>query len=136
MAEPDIPELDRAGLRKFGLLFGGFVMLVFGMVLAWLFGYGFTPWPWLVGVGFWIWAIAAPNSLDGFYRLWMRFAFLLNAIITRLVLGIVFYLVVWPIGILIRLRGRDPMRRGFESDAATYRIPSQKTSPNHMNKPF
>jgi len=132
----EIPQLDRSGRRKFGLIFGGFVMLVFGVALAWLFGYGFTIWPWLLGAGFWIWALAAPDSIDPFYRLWMRFAFLLNAVITRIVLGLVFYLVVWPIGIVIRLRGQDPMRRTLDSHAASYRILRQKVPPTDMTKPF
>ncbi len=132
----DIPYLDRAGLRKFGLLFGGFVMLVFGIALAWLFGYGFTVWPWLVGIGFAIWALVAPGTLDPFYRLWMRFAFLLNTVVTRVVLGFVFYVVVWPIGALLRLRGHDPMRRALDPNAPSYRVETDKTSLPDMTKPF
>jgi len=132
----EIPQLDRAGLRRFGLLFGGFVVLVFGVALAWLFGYGFTVWPWLVGIGFASWALAAPATIDPFYRAWMRFAFLLNALITRIVLGFVFYLVVWPIGAVMRLRGRDPMRRTLDPHAPSYRILSAKISSSDMKRPF
>ena len=48
-----IPELDRAGLRQFGLLMGGFVALVFGLLLPWLFERTLPLWPWPHCCGVW-----------------------------------------------------------------------------------
>ena len=47
MMEP-IKELDAKGLREFALVVGGTVAVLFGIVLPWLFGFGFPRWPWVV----------------------------------------------------------------------------------------
>ena len=48
MISSDIPELDRAGLRKFGLTTGAIVALLFGLFLPWLFDFGLPRWPWML----------------------------------------------------------------------------------------
>jgi hypothetical protein len=132
----EIPDLDAAGLRRFGLTFAGIVAGLFGMALPLLFGLGFPWWPWLVGAGFTAWALIAPATMNGFYRLWMRFGLLLNAVMSRLVLGLVYYLTVFPTGLIMRLRGKDPMRRRFEPQSGTYRVESETPDPEQMRKPF
>lgn len=51
-----------------------------------------------------------PDRLGPVYRGWMRFAHLLSRVTTPLFMGIVFFLVVTPIGLLMRLVGRQPLR--------------------------
>ncbi len=45
-----------------------------------------------------------------FNKLWMRFGFILGKIISPLVLGVIFFLLIAPIAILMRLAGRDELR--------------------------
>ncbi len=131
-----IPELDRAGLRNFGLLFGAIISILFGVVLPWLFGYRFPWWPWIIGSVFAAWALAAPNTLKPVYRLWMRFGLVINAVVNRVVLAAVFYLVVLPTGLILRLRGRDPMQRKFDKQTMSYRTKSRRAPSDQMQKPF
>ena len=51
---------------------------------------------------------------------WMLAAVPIGWTISHLVLGIVFFAVVTPIGLLMRLLGRDPMDRRFDPNAKTY----------------
>lgn len=132
----DIPELDRQGLRHFAFTFGGVVAVLFGIAFPWLFNYGFPWWPWAVCVVFVIWGLVVPKSLAPVYRLWMRIGHVLNAIMSRVILGIVFYVLVFPTGLILRLRGRDPMHRKFEKDRKTYRVRSRQWPPDQMQKPF
>ncbi len=44
---------------------------------------------------------------------------------TRIILGILFYGVVTPMGLIMKLTGRDPMRSAFDPDAQTYRVVCQ-----------
>jgi hypothetical protein len=44
----NIPELDKAGLRRFGLTTGIIVAVLFGIVLPWVFNLGWPTWPWMV----------------------------------------------------------------------------------------
>ncbi|MBT8099844.1 MAG: sxtJ [Gammaproteobacteria bacterium] len=131
-----IPELDRKGLREFGLVTGGMLVLIFGLLLPWLFDASFPVWPWVVlGVLAAI-ALAIPEALRPVYYWWMRLALLLSKITTPIILGIVFFLVLTPMGLIMRLFGNDPMRRAQRDDTETYRIASSKTDKERLEKPF
>lgn len=133
----DIPELDRAGLRRFGLMTGGLIALLFGLFLPWLFGVESLPrWPWLVGGGLAAWALVAPSSLRPVYRLWMRFGLFMGSIMNPIVLGLVFVFVMVPVGAVMRVLARDPLARRLDPAQATYRQPSRVRSPNSMERPF
>ena len=41
---------------------------------------------------------------------------------TRIILGVLFYGIVTPMGLIMKMTGRDPMRRSYEPDALTYRV--------------
>jgi len=84
----EIPELDAKGLRQFALIFALIVIGGFGVILPLASERGFFMLPWLIGGIFIAWGVLAPTSVRPFYRLWMRFGLLMNAIISRVVLGI------------------------------------------------
>lgn len=134
----ELPELDRAGLRKFGLTMGVVIAVLFGVIFPLILSLARFPlWPWLLAGAFWLWALAAPDSMRGFYRLWMRIGLFMSKIMNPLVLGIVFFLVFLPMGLLRRAFGKqDPMRRKFEKTLTSYRIQSKKIDRNSMEKPF
>ena len=131
-----IPKLDKKGLRQFGFTFGGIIAGLFGLLIPWLFGLNYPYWPWIVLLVFAAWALVAPNSIDPFYKLWMRFGLLLNAVMSRIILGIVYYLVVLPTGLIIRMKGRDPMNRKFDGNLKSYRVKNEGTAKSQMEKPF
>jgi hypothetical protein len=131
-----IPSLDKNGLRKYGLTFGLVIIAIFGVLLPLLLGLDYRRWPWLVGGVFVIWALLAPASMGSFYLQWMRFGLVLNAIMSRLLLGIVFFLAVLPTGLVLKLRGKDPMQRKRDALAISYRVTSQRPAPKDMENPF
>ena len=131
-----IPELDHKGLREFGLLTGGIVVGLFGFLLPWLVGFAFPVWPWVLGGLLAAWALAAPGSLRPVYRAWMRFGLALSRITTPLLLGLVFFLLIAPVALGMRLFGRDPMARDFDKTVKTYRVASKKSPREKMEKPF
>ena len=77
----EIPELDRKGLRNFAWMFAAVVASFFGLILPWLLDLGWRTTPWVIAIVFFVWGFVAPNTLRPFYRLWMRFGFVMNAII-------------------------------------------------------
>ena len=109
-----IPTLDRKGLRDFGLLTGGLFAAIFGLLLPWQFGWAWPIWPWVVFGTLGGLALLAPLWLEPFYRVWMKFGMVIGAIMSRIILGIVFFCVVTPTGLLMRATGKDPMRRQFD----------------------
>ena len=131
-----IPELDRKGLREFGLVTGGIVAGLFGLFFPWLLEVQIPLWPWAVAGVLAAWALAAPGSLRPLYRLWMRFGLLLSRITTPIVLGVVFFVVIFPVALVMKLVRHDPMARKFDDKAETYRVPSRKALPDSMERPF
>lgn len=131
-----IPELDRKGLRGFGLVTGGLIAALFGWFFPWLLETGLPLWPWAVGGALTLWALVAPASLQPVHRWWMRLALLLSRITTPIVLGAVFFLVIVPVALLMKMMGRDPMARRFDEIITSYRVPSRQAPREHMEQPF
>ena len=123
-------------LAIFGLLLGTMTGFVFGLLLPWLASHAFPWWPWVVATAFWVWAVSVPGTLRPVYWLWMRLAMAINWAMTRLVLGATYYGVVVPIGLVMRVSGRDPMARQFDSARPSYRTPSDPLPRDHLERPF
>ena len=133
-----IPELDRKGLREFGLVTGAIVAGIFGVFFPWVFNIQLTEWPlwpWALFVVLGIWGLVAPMSLRPVYRLWMRFGLMMSRIVTPLIMGAVFFIVITPVALLWKVIGKDPMARKLD-DATTYRVSSRKTSAESLKRPF
>ena len=131
-----IPELDRKGLREFGLVTGGIIAGLFGLLLPWIFGFAIPYWPWVVGVVLVVWALAAPDTLRSVYRMWMRFGMLMSRVTTPIIMGIVFFAVMVPVGLLMRSLGHDPLARKFSANSESYRVTSRNPPRENMEKPF
>jgi len=65
-------------------------------------------------------ALTVPAALAPIRRGWMRFAWLLGWVNTRVLLVTAFFLLVTPISLLLRLFGRDPLQRRFDARKSTY----------------
>jgi hypothetical protein len=74
-------------------------------------------------------AVAAPGWLAPFNRLWFRFGLLLARIVQPLASGAIFFLVVTPIGLLMRMSGKDVLRLKREPASATYWIERDPPGP-------
>jgi hypothetical protein len=125
----------RRQLRDFGLLVGG----IFGVIGLWpLLWRQQSPRLWAVtlAVVLVLPALVAPRVLAPAYRAWMKLAEVLAWVNTRIVLGVVFYGVVTPIGVVMRLAGHDPMRRRFDQAGETYRVRCTPRPASHMLRQF
>lgn len=131
----EIPELDRKGLRQFGLVTGGIVVALFGLFFPWVLERTWPIWPWLFFGVFAVWGITFPMTLRPVYRAWMHFGILMSRITTPLLMGLVFFLAITPLGVVRRLFGRDPLNREFHN-ADSYRVPSKKAPIENLKRPF
>lgn len=135
MAEHEIPELDRKGLREFGLVTGGIVAGLFGLFFPWLLERSIPLWPWIVFGVLGVWGLIAPLSLRPVYRGWMRFGLMLSKVTTPLIMGIVFFVVITPVALILKIVGNDPMARKFD-DSESYRVPTKKAPTENLEKPY
>ncbi len=71
-------------------------------------------------------AAAAPRWTIPFHRTWMKLAGALGYVNSRILLGLLYYGVMTPLGLLRRLLGRDPLRRRG-APAESYWIPRART---------
>jgi Saxitoxin biosynthesis operon protein SxtJ len=131
-----IPELDRKGLREFGLMTGAVVVGIFGLVLPWMLDLDWPAWPWVVAAPLWLLALAQPSWLRRVYRGWMRFGLLASRVTTPLLLGIVFFFMISPIAMVRRLRGEDPMQRTLDPHRDSYRVQSTRNPRDKLERPF
>jgi hypothetical protein len=131
----DIPILDVDGLRRFGLVTAGIIGGLFGLALPWFLGKPFPVWPWAIAVPLSALALLAPASLKIAYHGWMVVAVLLAWINTRVIIGLVFFLVVLPMGLMLRVLRRDLLALKFDATLTSYRVPRGDVVTS-MKKPF
>lgn len=136
MANHEIPELDAKGLRSFGLTTGAIIIALFGLFFPWLLEVAIPRWPWLLGGVLAAWGMIHPVSLRSVYTGWMRFGLLLSKVTTPIVMGIVFFGVILPMGLLMRASGKDPMQRKLDTNQTTYRVVHDQSVPQSLTRPF
>ena len=83
-----------------------------------------------IGAFFLLAGLFVPRILVPLEWLWMRFAHLLNAIVTRVILFFTFYGAVLPLGIAMRLTGKDSMGLKLDRDADSYWDPVEVDGPS------
>ena len=110
----------RGSARAFGLTFAA-VFAVLGLFP--LIRHG-QPRGWLIvaALVLALLAVAAPRILDAPNRAWLWIGERLSVVTSTVLIGVIYFVVVTPMGIIARLRGKDPLRKRFESNRTTYWI--------------
>ncbi|GKX33957.1 MAG: hypothetical protein MnENMB40S_15750 [Rhizobiaceae bacterium MnEN-MB40S] len=110
----------------------------FAWILAALFaffGCVLLPWRWqtptvtasaVIAAVLVIWSLVAPMTLAPVYRGWDRLGHVLGWINSRVILGVLFFLIVTPTALIMKMIGKDPMHRNRDAAASSYRIVRQK----------
>ncbi len=122
-------------LREFGILMGAGLLLLF-VLIPWLRGKHFSL-GWFFFVCFILWpcTLLAPQLLNPLYKIWMKVAGILGFINTRILLSLVYFLFISPLGFFMKVFSKDPLDRKIDSTVRTYRVfPSQERS--KMESPF
>jgi len=122
-------------LRQFGLVVGG----VFAVIGLWpLVVRSESPRLWAMALGSLLMVLGAvvPQSLRQVQAAWMKVGHVLGAINTKIILGIVYYLLITPMGLIMRLMGKDPMQRAVTPGTDTYRVVRAPRSRQHMRNQF
>lgn len=132
----DKPKYTPKELRDFGLIMAGMLILMFGIVLPWIFSYSTPYWPFIAAVVFAVVALIRPVLLGPVNSIWLKISDVLGWVNTRLVMGIMFFLLIAPIGILMRLFGKDTLNNKLSEKESSYRIITKVRDKKHLEKPF
>lgn len=114
-------EIAGPSNRSFGFTVGGILCAI--AVIGAVFGSMSTTLATVlsvIGVPLIVLAAVAPQTLTVPNSLWMKLGLLLALIVTPIVMGLVFLVAFVPFGLVMRLRGIDPLQRKIEPDAASY----------------
>ena len=113
-------------LREFGYLLAiGFPLLI-GWLMPALFQHQFRTWTLFFGLPALLFAVAAPALLKYPYLLWSALGYALGWLNSHVMLGIVYFTVLLPIAIVMRIFGYDPLNLKKDHTAMSYR----KSRPN------
>lgn len=122
-------------LRQFGLLVGG----IFSVIALWpLMFRSESPRFWAMSLGclLILLGVIAPLSLKQVHRGWTKIGHVLGSINTKIILGITYYLLITPMGLVMRLMGKDPMHRAVRENVDTYRVVRDARPRQHMRNQF
>jgi len=117
-------KLDNITLKKFGITMGIAFLVI--TLLVFLKHKSLNLAVSIISVIFFSLAFTFPVLLKPVYIFWMKLAFVLGWINTRLILLIIFYLIFTPIGLVMRLLGVDLLARKIEKNRETYWIKKEK----------
>jgi hypothetical protein len=120
-------EITGSSDRALGLVFAG-VFTIFGL---WpLFG-GHGPRLWCLAVALLFGAVALlrPALLKPLNRLWTRFGLLLHRLVNPIIMALLFYVTITPIGLAMRLLGKDFLKLRLEADRKSYWIERRPPGP-------
>ena len=126
-------KIKMSSNRNFGLLF----FFVFLIVSLWplTFGDSIRIWSLIISIIFLILGLMNSKLLTPLNKLWFKLGIILGAIVAPLVLGIVFFLVLTPIGLVMRIIGKDLLNKKYDKKKRTYWI-KRDTSIGTMKRQF
>jgi hypothetical protein len=126
---------DARQLRSFGLLVGG----LWALIGVWpVLARGGTPrlWAVVLAAALLLPALIVPARLRPIHRMWMAVGDALGWVNTRVILGVVFFLIITPMGLIMRLLREDPLCRSFDGRADTYRVRRPPRKPTHLLRQY
>ncbi len=128
-------------LRNFGLVMAG-AFAVLGAISYWrnsLPDNESTIWPYMFGLAgfFLVFGLIFPRVLTPIEWFWMKLAFVLSIIVTHILVTLTFYIVITPVGLLMRLFGNDPLRLKFAKKEDSYWVKVEDDGPHtRFDKPY
>jgi hypothetical protein len=128
--------IEGSSERSFGLVFAAAFLVIAG----WPLHYGAMPRWWALGAAalFALAALATPGLLAPLNRWWLRLGVALGRLASPLALALLFFAVFAPIGALMRLCGKDPLRLRRDPRARSHWIARRPPGPppDSMTHPF
>lgn len=127
--------VEKKELRNFGLIVGG-IFCVIGVWPIIRHGEGLRVWALVAGSLLVLLGLVAPITLGFLFKVWMKVGHVMGWINTRIILGILYFGLITPMGVIMRLFGWDAMRRALSPDAESYRVVRPARPRNHMTRQF
>lgn len=121
-------------LRWFGFIVGG----IFGAIALYPILKGQPAQFASSGVSVALLAAAAifPRVLEKPYSIWMKVGYILGAINSHIILSVLFFVLITPMGFVLRLVGHDPLHRRIRQNVDSYKLKKTPRAKNHFERMF
>ena len=129
------PALDAKALKSFGLMMTWAFPLFIGIIAPWLISLPLQWWTLWVSLFFISFALVAPKLLYWPYKVWMLVAGIIGFINTRLLLGATFYVIIFPIGMLLKLTKKLQFKKTHQQPS-NYVVRSDTITKTQLEQPF
>ena len=122
-------EIKIVSNRSFGIVFFAVFFIISTYPL--INGDGIRLWSLIISIVFLFLGLVNSKILNPLNKMWFKFGIFLGKIVSPLVMGIIFFLVVTPIGLLMRLFKKDLLKLKFNSNSSYW---IEKTEPKSKMK--
>jgi len=130
-----LQQVSTKELKDFGLLMTWAFPLFIGIIAPWVLGKGLQYWTLWVSLFFISLSFTAPKLIYFPFRAWMFLAGIIGFINTRIILGFTFYLLIFPIGLVLRLLNKLQFKKKNLSDS-NYIKRTDKLTKEQLENPF
>ncbi len=126
-------EIKTGSNKSFGIVF----FVIFIIIALWplLKDENIRVWSIIVSITFLTLGLLNSKILTPLNKLWMRLGILLGAIVSPIVMGVVYFGVITPIGLIMKLFGKDVLNLKIDTNKNTYWT-SKKKIPSKMKDQF
>ena len=124
-------------LKDFALTMSWAIPSLFMLLLPWIFDRSISYWPIVVSAVLLVFYFFYPKGIYPIYRVWMFVAGIIGWINTRIILAFVFYVIIFPIGILLRVFGKLQYKsKEDESDSSYWKTREIELKKDDLERPF
>ncbi len=128
VSEIKLLKPSKKDLIKFGVLIGG-ILIILGLLFK-------SHAIFYLGAALFLLGISLPNLIRSFYLLWMGLGITLGWFVTRFILSIIFFLVVTPIGWVLKLINKDPLNLELNLSSYWYNKIESKSGPKQYENQY
>jgi len=117
---------NKSDWKKFGITMG-IILSIIGFFLLWKKNNNYN-YILFLAAAFFITGLILPSILSPIYKAWMALAVVMNFIMTRVIMAVIFYLIVTPTGLIAFLTGKKFLDMKIDKSAKSYWIIREKTN--------
>ena len=122
-------------VRAFSRVICAALLLIAGV--GWWRSKPAAPWLFLLSLAFLLLGLLAPKVLDPVERAWMWLGKKMGLVMTPVAFSMIFFGAITPLGLVMRILGKDELKLRFDPDASSYWVPVEKDGPaTRPDKPY
>jgi len=117
---------DKSDWKKFGITMG-IILTIIGFFLLWKKNNNYD-YILFLALAFFITGLVLPSILKPVYKAWMSLSVVMGMIMTKIIMVIIFYLILTPVGLVASLTGKKFLDMKINKEAKSYWIAREKTN--------